>query len=244
METRLYDLDPGPDCPEIVRTIVEIPKNSSNKYEYDGQLGVFRLDRALYSPMHYPGDYGFIPGTLSEDGDPLDVLVLVDEPSFPGVLIAVRPVGVLEMVDQNEPDQKVLAAPNRNPRFDQIHTIDQVFPHNLREIEHFFTIYKELEGKRTEMRGWRGPRLARPAGGAGPDPVLPRELPRPYWPPGLFCLDALAFPNMGMLGISWGGRPGPRGPPGPAFGFRDGLPEKWTLPHARRSDDTSGATRD
>jgi inorganic pyrophosphatase len=159
----LYDLDPGPDCPEIVRMIVEIPKNSSNKYEYDGKLGVFRLDRALYSPLHYPGDYGFVPGTLAEDGDPLDVLVLVDEASFPGVLHYVRPVGMLEMVDQDEPDQKVLAVPNRNPRFDQIHTIDQVFPHNLREIEHFFAIYKELEKKRTEMRGWMGPRQAREA---------------------------------------------------------------------------------
>ncbi len=159
--TRLYDLEPGPDCPEIVRAIVEIPKNSSNKYEYDGALGVFRLDRALYSPMHYPGDYGFIPGTLAEDGDPIDVLTLVDEASFPGVLIMVRPLGMLEMVDQNLPDQKILAVPERNPRFDQIHTIDQVFPHNLREIEHFFAIYKELEGKHTKMNGWRGPREAR-----------------------------------------------------------------------------------
>src|SRR5687767_14249096 len=141
--------------------IVEIPKNSTNKYEYDGRLRVFRLDRALYSPLHYPGDYGFIPGTLAEDHDPLDVLALVDEPSFPGVMILVRPVGVLEMVDQDELDQKILAVPTRNPRFDQIHTIDQVFPHKLREIEHFFTIYKELEGKRTEMRGWHGPREAR-----------------------------------------------------------------------------------
>jgi inorganic pyrophosphatase len=159
--TKLYDLDPGPDCPEIVRMIVEIPKNSANKYEYDGELGVFRLDRVLYSAVHYPGDYGFVPGTLAEDDDPLDVLALVDEPSFPGVLIAVRPVGVLSMVDQDEPDEKILAVPNRNPRFDQIHTIDQVFPHNLREIEHFFGIYKELEGKRTEIRGWKGPREAR-----------------------------------------------------------------------------------
>ena len=143
--------------------IVEIPKNSSNKYEYDGALGVFRLDRALYSPLHYPGDYGFIPGTLAEDHDPLDVLVLVDEPSFPGVLISVRPVGVLEMVDNSEPDQKILAVPNHDPRYDQVHTIDQVFPHKLREIEHFFAIYKELEGKRTEMLGWRGPREAREA---------------------------------------------------------------------------------
>jgi inorganic pyrophosphatase len=161
MTQRLYDLDPGTDCPEIVRMIVEIPKSSSNKYEYDGELGLFRLDRALYSPMHYPGDYGFVPGTVSDDGDPLDILTLVDQPSFPGVLIAVRPVGLLDMIDQNKPDQKILAVPNRNPRFDQIHTIDQVFPHNLREIEHFFAIYKELEGKHTEVRGWKGPRAAR-----------------------------------------------------------------------------------
>ena len=161
MSPRLYDLNPGPDCPEIVRMIVEIPKNSSNKYEYDGELGVFRLDRALYSPLHYPGDYGFVPGTLAEDRDPMDVLAIVDDASFPGVLISVRPVGVLDMLDGSEPDQKILAVPNRNPRFDQIHTIDQVFPHTLREIEHFFTIYKELEGKRTQMRGWRGPKEAR-----------------------------------------------------------------------------------
>src|SRR6476660_3608095 len=158
---RLYDIPPGRDCPEIVRMIVEIPKNSANKYEYDGKLGVFRLDRALYSAVHYPGDYGFIPGTLAEDSDPLDVMTLVDEASYPGVLISVRPVGVLEMVDSDENDQKILAVPNRNPRFDQIHTIDQVFQHKLREIEHFFAIYKELEGKRTEMRGWHGPREAR-----------------------------------------------------------------------------------
>src|SRR5262245_16663144 len=103
---RLYDLEPGPDCPEIVRMIVEISNHSSNKYEYDGSLCVFRFDRALYSPLHYPGYYGFIPCTLAEDNDPLDVLVLVDEPSYPGVLISVRPVGVLEMVDQDELDQK------------------------------------------------------------------------------------------------------------------------------------------
>jgi inorganic pyrophosphatase len=141
--------------------IVEIPKNSSNKYEYDGNLGVFRLDRALYSPLHYPGDYGFIPGTLAEDNDPLDVLALVDEPSVTGCLIIVRPVGVLEMVDNGEPDQKILAVPECNPRYSQIHTIDQVFAHKLREIEHFFAIYKELEERRTEMHGWLGPREAR-----------------------------------------------------------------------------------
>ena len=160
---KLYDLDPGPDSPEVVRMIVEIPKGSTNKYEYDGDLEMFRLDRALYSPMHYPGDYGFIPGTLAEDNDPLDVLVLVNDPSFTGCLIEVRPVGVLNMVDDKEGDQKVLAVPTKNPRYDQIHTMDQIFSHVKREIEHFFTIYKELEGKVTKMQGWGGPREARKA---------------------------------------------------------------------------------
>src|SRR5262249_31978894 len=108
-----------------------------------------------------PGDYGFIPGTLAEDGDPLDILVLVQEPSFPGVMINARPVGALEMVDQNEADQKILAVPQNNPRFDQIHSIDDVFPHNRREIEHFFSIKKELEGKKPQMRGWMGLEQAR-----------------------------------------------------------------------------------
>jgi len=159
----LYDIDPGPDTPEIVRMIVEIPQHSANKYEYDGKLGVFRLDRALYSPLHYPGDYGFIPGTLADDNDPLDCLVLVQQPSYPGVLIEVRPVGVLNMVDGTEHDQKILAVPTRNPRYDQIHTMDQIFSHVRREIEHFFSIYKELEGKVTTMEGWGGPREARKA---------------------------------------------------------------------------------
>lgn len=159
----LYDIDPGPECPEVVRSIIEIPQNSANKYEYDGSLGVFRMDRALYSPMHYPGDYGFIPGTLAPDNDPLDVLVLVQQPSFPGCMIEVRPVGILNMVDSDEADQKVLAVPTRNPRYDQIHTMDQIFSHVKREIEHFFTIYKELEGKVTKMEGWGGPREARKA---------------------------------------------------------------------------------
>jgi inorganic pyrophosphatase len=157
---KLWEIDPGPDAPQVVRAIIEIPKNSSNKYEYDKKLEVFRLDRALYSPMHYPGDYGFIPGTLADDGDPLDVLVLVDEPSFTGCLMEVRPVGLLAMVDETRSDEKVLAVPYRNPRFDSIQTIDQVFPHLRTEIEYFFSIYKELQGGKTKMEGWKGPREA------------------------------------------------------------------------------------
>jgi inorganic pyrophosphatase len=152
----LYDLDPGPECPHVVRMIVEIPKNSSNKYEYDAETNLFRLDRTLYLPLHYPGEYGFIPGTLSEDGDPLDILALAEEPSFPGVVLFVRPVGVLDLVDGGQPDQKLLAVPHRNPRFDQILSADQVFRHSLLEIEEFFSIYKNLEHKHVDVRGWQG----------------------------------------------------------------------------------------
>lgn len=159
----LYDLDPGPELPELVRVIIEIPNGSANKYEYDCEMGLFRLDRALYSPMHYPGDYGFIPGTLAEDGDPMDVLVLVTRPSFTGCVIEVRPIGVLRMVDQQERDQKVIAVPKKDPRYTEVHTLDQVYPHTRRELEHFFSIYKELEGRTVEMQGWGGPDEARKA---------------------------------------------------------------------------------
>lgn len=163
MPASLYDINPGDECPEIVRMVVEIPKNSPNKYEYDSELGLFRLDRALYSPLHYPGDYGFIPGTLAEDGDPLDVLALVLEPTFTGCLYEVRPLGILKMEDNEQEDYKILAAPRRDPRYDHVHTMDQIFPHVRREIEHFFTIYKELEGRLTRISGWGGPAEARKA---------------------------------------------------------------------------------
>ena len=168
----LYDIDPGSDCPEIVRMIVEIPKGSANKYEYDGKLGVFRLDRAPYSAVHYPGDYGFIPGTLAEDRDPLDVLTLVDEPSYPGVLMLVRPVGVLIMVDQDEPDEKILAVPNHNPRFDQIHTIDQVFAQQSARNR---ALLHHLQGTRRQAHADEG--VEGPARSARSHPPLARALP-------------------------------------------------------------------
>ena len=154
MRHSLYDLDPGPHCPRLVRMVVEIPKHSTNKYEYDAERDIFRLDRTLYSPVHYPGDYGFIPGTLADDGDPLDVLALVEEPSFSGCLVEVRPIGMLNMIDRKKPDQKVIAVPNKNPRYDEVQNLDQIFTHIQREIEHFFTIYKELEGRPTATLGW------------------------------------------------------------------------------------------
>ena len=158
---KLSDIDPGPFTPKSVRMIVEICKGSTNKCEYDIDLGVFRLDRTLYSPMHYPGDYGFIPGTEAEDGDPADILVLMSSPSFTGCLIEVRPVGMLDMVDNSETDNKILAVPINNPRYDEIHDINDVRGHILKEIEHFFQIYKELEGKNVRLEGWRDKQAAR-----------------------------------------------------------------------------------
>ena len=153
---KLTEMDPGPQSPDIVRMIVEIPKNSANKYEYDAGLGIFRLDRPLYSPMHYPGDYGFVPGTLAEDGDPIDVLSLVDEPSFTGCMLEVRPVGILDMVDNFKADQKILAVPSRDPRFNELQNVRDIPDHMRKEIEHFFQIYKELEGKPVRTQGWLG----------------------------------------------------------------------------------------
>jgi inorganic pyrophosphatase len=151
----------GPEAPERVNAVIEIPRDSVNKYEYDKQLHVFRLDRTLFSPVHYPGDYGFIPSTLGRDGDPLDVLVLVEAPSFPGCLMEVRPIGVLCMVDQGKGDEKILAVAESDPLYREVKDCSQVFEHTLRGIEHFFAIYKNLEGKKTEIAGWNGVDAAR-----------------------------------------------------------------------------------
>src|SRR5690606_13379551 len=126
-----------------------------NKFELDKETGLFRFDRLLYSAVYYPGDYGFIPSTLADDDDPLDVLVMVTEPTFPGCLIDVRPIGVFAMRDEKGQDEKILAVPVRDPLYDEYHELDDVAPHFLREVEHFFAIYKELEGVRTEILGWR-----------------------------------------------------------------------------------------
>ncbi len=154
-QENLWNIDPGPDCPAAARMVVEIGKNSSNKYEYDPRLQIFRLDRTLYSPMHYPGDYGFIPGTIAEDDEPIDVLALVENPSFPGCLIRVRPIGMLDMLEESQFDHKILAVPEQSPRYEQMQNLDDVPPHVLTEVQHFFEIYKELEGKTVEMKGWQ-----------------------------------------------------------------------------------------
>ena len=139
-----------------IEVIVEIPMGSRNKYELDHSSGRIRLDRTLFTATRYPSDYGFIEGTLSEDGDPLDCLVLVPEPTFPGCLISARPLGVFWMKDEKGPDAKILAVPVGDPR----HQLDDLtgLPHHLLlEIGHFFEIYKDLEaGATTEVGGWEG----------------------------------------------------------------------------------------
>ena len=159
--TNYLSLPIGDRAPDEVNAVIEIPRGTANKYEYDKQLNVFRLDRNLHSPVHYPGDYGFIPSTLSLDGDPLDVLVLVDAPSFPGCLMSVRPVGVLRMIDQGKEDEKLLAVGTNNPIFRDVNDYEQLYPHLLLEIEHFFTVYKELEAKSTRVVGWQNAEAAR-----------------------------------------------------------------------------------
>src|SRR5215212_6098899 len=148
------DLPPGRQPPEEVTAVVEIPFGSRNKYELDKVTGLMKLDRVLYSAVHYPGDYGFIPRTLHEDGDPLDVLVLVKEQTFSGCMIDVRPIGVLRMLDRGEPDDKILGVPLHDPAHEEYFDIADIPQHTLKEIEYFFSTYKDLEGKRVQVVGW------------------------------------------------------------------------------------------
>jgi len=150
-----HDLLPGASPPDQLNAIVEIPRGSRNKYELDKQTGLFKFDRLLYSAVHYPGDYGFIPRTLADDGDPLDVLVMTTEPTFSGCLVPVRPLGVFEMRDEKGLDEKILAVPLEDPLYAEYAGLDDVASHFLREVEHFFEIYKELEGVRTSVLGWK-----------------------------------------------------------------------------------------
>ncbi len=134
--------------------LIEIPKGSRNKYEYDFKLHKIRFDRMLFSSMMYPGDYGFVPETLALDSDPLDVLVLGSEPTFPMCVMEVRPIGVFHMTDEKGPDDKLICVPVKDPVFNKRHDISDINPHRLKEIEHFFEVYKDLEEKKVDVGGW------------------------------------------------------------------------------------------
>ncbi len=138
----------------IINVMIEIPKGCRNKYEFDLKKKRIKFDRMLFSAVHYPSDYGFILETIALDGDPLDSLVLVWEPTFPGCIIEAKPVGLFKMWDEKGPDEKILSVPLHDPLWAYINSLSDVPPHLLKEIEHFFIIYKELEDKKTGVEGW------------------------------------------------------------------------------------------
>ncbi|MBB5172934.1 inorganic diphosphatase [Texcoconibacillus texcoconensis] len=143
-----------------VEAFIEIPTGSQNKYEYDKERGIFKLDRVLFSTQFYPAEYGYLENTLAFDGDPLDILVLTTNPTFPGCVIDTRVLGYLNMVDDGEDDEKLIGVPVEDPRFDHIQSLDDVPEHKLKEIAHFFATYKDLQGKKTEIGEWAGAEAA------------------------------------------------------------------------------------
>ena len=157
MMVNYLELPVGERAPESFRTVIEIPKDGTSKFEYDKELHVFKLDRSLHSPVHYPGDYGFIPSTLSDDGDPLDVLVLTQFPTFPGCLIKARILGMVNMSDEKGEDFKLLAVPAYDKAWRDALDIDDVPKADKDRIAHFFTVYKDLdEGKWSKVENWVG----------------------------------------------------------------------------------------
>lgn len=150
----LKDLPLGAQAPERVNAVIEIPKGTRTKYEYDVHLGVFRLDRILYASMFYPTDYGFLPSTLAEDGDPVDILVLVSEPLAVGVMVEAWPIGMLKMRDEKGEDDKILAVAVHDRSYGEVRELEHVAEDELRLIEHFFRSYKQLERKDVVSQGW------------------------------------------------------------------------------------------
>jgi inorganic pyrophosphatase len=146
-----------------LNVIIEIPLGSRVKYEVDKDTGLIKYDRVLYSPMHYPANYGFVPQTLWEDGDPLDVLVLTQEALVPGCLVEARPIGVLDMIDGGEGDAKILAVPVADPRMKNVKDIGDIEAHVLAEIQHFFKVYKDLQKKEVQVGDWKDAAAAKAA---------------------------------------------------------------------------------
>lgn len=155
-----HDVSLGESIPEKINVIIEIPKWSKNKYEIDKKTGLIKLDRAMKTAQDYPFDYGFAPQTYWEDGDALDVVVLTTYPLAPGILVEVRPIGLMKMVDCGEGDDKVISVPADDPRYEEVKTLDDLNPHLLKEIQHFFETYKQIEGKEVKVTGFEGKEAA------------------------------------------------------------------------------------
>ena len=150
----LNDISPG--VAEEMNVIVEIPKGSKNKYEIDKETGLIALDRPMHTAQDYPFDYGFVPQTLWDDGDALDVLVLATYPLALGVLVRVRPVAIMNMIDGGENDEKIIGVPVSDPRWDHVKDLADINKHTLKEIEHFFGTYKNLQNKKVQINGFEG----------------------------------------------------------------------------------------
>lgn len=150
----LHDIEPG--TKSEMNVIIEINKGSHNKYEIDKQTGFIALDRVAHTGQDFPFDYGFVPQTLWDDGDALDVIVLTTYPLLPGILVRVRPVGLMNMIDGGEGDDKVIAVPIDDPRWKQVQDLSDINPHTLKEIEHFYSTYKKLQNKEVSVNGFEG----------------------------------------------------------------------------------------
>lgn len=148
------DIPVGDKAPEEINVIIEIPRNSLNKYELDKETGLIALDRVMHTGQTYPFEYGFVPQTLWDDGDALDVVVLTTEPLLPGILARVRPVGLMNMVDSGESDDKIIAVPVSDPRWKEVTDLDKINPHTLKIMQHFFETYKQLQGKQVTVGGF------------------------------------------------------------------------------------------
>jgi inorganic pyrophosphatase len=154
----LHDIAPGTS--EEMNVIIEIPRGSMNKYEIDKETGLIMLDRVLHTAQQYPFDYGFVPQTLWDDGDALDVVLLTTQPLAPGILVHARPIAVLPMIDGGDKDEKILAVPASDPRFADIKDLSDVNKHTLKEISHFFLTYKQLQKKEVSLEEWQGKEAA------------------------------------------------------------------------------------
>ncbi|NTW14771.1 MAG: inorganic diphosphatase [Candidatus Moranbacteria bacterium] len=156
-----HEISEGAKAPEVVNVIIECPKGTKNKYEIDKETGLIKLDRAMKTAQDYPFDYGFVPRSLWEDGDPLDVVVLTTYPLAPGILVEVRPVAVMGMIDCGEGDDKIIAVPKDDLRWDDVKDLKDINPHTLKEIQHFFQTYKSIEeGKEVVVKKFRGKKEA------------------------------------------------------------------------------------
>ena len=150
----LHDIEPG--SADKINVIIEINKGSKNKYEIDKATGIIALDRAAHTAQDFPFDYGFIPQTLWDDGDAIDVVLLTTFPLLPGILVRVRPVAIMNMVDSGDADDKIIAVPVDDPRWNEIHDLSDINKHTLKEIEHFYSTYKKLQNKEVSITGFKG----------------------------------------------------------------------------------------